>query len=446
MSGNVDKVNRNKARTGFSDETGPWYILDNAGTIMPPVTDSVSTSLFRIQATIDEPVNLAALQEALEATARRFPYFTLELRRGFFWYYLEPFTAGLRVEEDTQSPSQDFNINKRGTCLFRVRAKERRIACEFSHCITDGTGGLRFLKNLLVEYFRLRGTVSEAGSDPDIYRLDEAPDHEESEDAYNRYFTDEYPAPDPLPRAFHMPSAQLPRHRYRVTTGIIPLEPALAKAKELGASLTELLAAVYMDALQSIWLASPAKSAKRRPHLAVEVPVNMRKFYPTRSNRNFSLFVLATQDMRLGPRGFPEIVSRMHHQLRYEIDERTIAQQISRNVSGVRNIFVRLVPLAVKDLFARLLFSSMGEDLLSGFVSNLGVVTMPKELEPRIERFEFIPAPGVGNKTSGSVLSWRGMLYFSFGSLAKSHEMERLCLTRLRRLGLPVKVECNFPD
>ncbi|MDA8426422.1 MAG: hypothetical protein M0Z80_09825, partial [Treponema sp.] len=243
-------TNLHESRTGFRDENGPWYALDNAGIIMPAVSNSVSTSLFRISAGLDEPVNLAALQESLERCARRFPYFVVELRRGFFWYYLEPHESPLRVQADAPSPSQDFNINRRGTCLFRVRARGNRIACEFSHALSDGTGGLRFLKNLLVEYFRIRGVPTRGGeSDPDLYDLDAAPDAREYEDAYNRHFTAEYPSPSPLPRAFHLPSPQLPRGSYRATCGIVPLAAALAAAKGYGASLTELLVAVFLDAL-----------------------------------------------------------------------------------------------------------------------------------------------------------------------------------------------------
>ena len=450
MSKSSEKLNLSMARTGFRDERGPWYLLDNAGTIMPAVSNAISTSLFRISATLDESVNLPVLQKALARTAVRFPYFVVELRRGFFWYYLVPHDAPLEVEADADSPSQDFNINKKGQCLFRVRARGQRIACEFSHALTDGTGGLRFLKNLLVEYFRQRGLeVGDASAlrsfDPDYFDLDEAPGREESEDAYNRHFTEAYPKPDKLPRSYHLKSPQLPRHQYRITCGVIPLAPALAKAKEYGVSLTELLSAAFIDALQGIWLAEPAGSRRRmRPRLAIEVPVNMRKFYPTKSNRNFSLFVLATQDMRLGARDFPEIVSRAHHQLRFETDERTIAQQISRNVSGSRNVFVKLVPLVVKDFFAKLLFSALGEDLVSGFVSNLGPLSLPPAVAARVERVDFLPAPSVFNKTNAAVVSYKGSLYVNFGSLARSRELERLFFTRLRRIGLPVRVECNL--
>ncbi|HTX71655.1 MAG TPA: hypothetical protein VMC79_02420 [Rectinemataceae bacterium] len=446
MRGN--EVNLHKALTGFHDETGQWYVLDNAGVIMPAVSNQVSTSLFRISARIDEPVHLAALQTALDRCARRFPYFAVELRRGLFWYYLEPHERALRVESDSVHPSQDFNINRRGTCLFRVRARGRQIACEFSHALSDGTGGLRFLKNLLAEYFRVRGLMDVEGTpgsaDPDLYALDEAPDPREYEDAYHKHFVEEYPKPSRIPRAFHIASQQLPRFHYRIICGVVPLAEILAMARRYGVSLTEFLAAVFLDSLQDVWLETPPRQRRGRSRLAVEVPVNMRKFYPTETNRNFSLFVLATQDMRLGRREFPEIVSRAHHQLRFETDGRTIAQQISRNVSGSRKLAVRLVPLFIKDFFAKLLFSALGEDLVSGFVSNLGEVRLPEEMGRHVERFDFLPAPSTYNKTSAAVVSWRGFLYINFGSLARSRQLERLFFRRLCSLGLSVKIESNM--
>lgn len=450
MGENVTSRNLRHSRTGFRDESGTWYALDNAGTIMPAVSNSTVTSLFRISATLDEVVNLSALQSALDRTAARFPYFTVELRRGAFWYYFEPHRGGVTVEADGESPSQDYDIKRKGACLYRVRAQGRRVACEFSHALTDGTGGLRFLKNLLSEYFRLRAesvgyaaAAAPANTDPDIYDPDAPPDHEEYEDAYQRYFPGDYPRPGKLPRAFHIASEQLPRHEYRITSGVIPLAPALELSRSLGVSLTELLAAAFLDALQSLWLSYPAHSRKRSL-LAVEIPVNMRKFHPTKTNRNFSLFVLATKDMRLGPREFTEMAHRAHYQLRMENDARMIGRQIARNVAGTRNLFVRLVPLWIKDFFAKMLFSSLGDDLLSGFVSNLGSVSLPPGVAEHVERMDFLPAPSAFNKTSASVLSWRGVLYINFGSLAVSRDLERFFFTRLRRLGMPVRVECNL--
>jgi len=478
MRDDVTAKNLERSRTGFNDAAGTWYAPDNAGSIMPAVSDPVSTSLFRVSAVLDGDIDLGLMQTALERVTSRFPYFHVELRKGLFWYYFVPCRGRPRLVPDTPSPCQDYDINRRGTCLFRVRVAGPRVACEFSHSLSDGTGCVRFLKNLVVEYLRLQSgpgvaagtglaapaagsgaaapsvapaaTVPGAapaaghqGTDPDLCDLDGPVPPEEYEDAYSRYFTKEYPAPDHLTRAFHLGSAQLPRHQYRATYGILPLDAALSLAKKKGLSLTELLAAAYLDAFQSVWMSAPeAQRRRQRPRLAVEIPVNMRKFYPTATNRNFSLFVLVTQDMRLGPRSFDEIAERVHHELRYETDPRNISRQIRRNVGGAWHPLVRVTPLFLKTFFAKAVFSALGDDLVTGFVSNLGTISLPPEYAAHVARFDAVPTPSAFNKTNAAVLSYQDKLYVSFGSLAESREIERFFYTRLRSLGLPVHLEC----
>jgi len=127
------------------------YRLDNAAIIMPPVTNGDSTSLFRLSVEMDEEVDQEKLQTALDRTVKRFPYLAVQLKRGFFWYKLEPAEKPITVEEDPQSPCLGLDPNVPGTCLMRVRSKGRRIACEMSHLMADGRGGMRFTKTLVAE-------------------------------------------------------------------------------------------------------------------------------------------------------------------------------------------------------------------------------------------------------------------------------------------------------
>lgn len=272
--------------TGFDEESGAWYALDNAALLMPAIAGQSATYLFRISVDLDAPVKLPALQQALDRVADRFPYFTVELRHGIFWHYMEHRNETPVVEADSDYPCQAFGIFRRGRCLYRVRARANTIACEFFHVITDGTGGLRFLKNLVVEYFRLIGVPVDA-PDPELCDLDAKPSAEEYEDAYKKSFPDGYLKPETETRAYHYQSAMLPRGIYRVTSGILPLKAALDKARELGVTLTELLAAVYIDALQETWFDAP-KWARKQGKINLEVPVNMRKFIETKTNRNFT--------------------------------------------------------------------------------------------------------------------------------------------------------------
>jgi len=438
-------LNERLAKISFRDEVGDWYSLDNAALIMPSATDAASTTLFRLSATIDEAIHIPSLQTALENTGRRFPYFCVKLKRGFFWHYMVPHGTVPKVMADQDSPCLDFDMHA-GDILFRVRARESTIACEFSHVLTDGTGGLRFFKNLLVEYFRLRGQVSDISTDPDLYDLGSSPGRGEHEDAYNRHFPGKYPHPSPEKPAFRIQSARLPSGFYRIIRGSIPLAPARDVARKYGVSLTELLSAAYIEALQEVWLATRLRRRRLRPRIAIEVPVNMRKFLDTRTNRNFSLFVHVEQDMRLGSRTFEDILLRIHHYLRYEVDGPSMARQIARNVMGGRMLLIRLIPLALKAPLMRFLYSYYGANKISGVLSNLGPVSLPEAVAGRVRRIDFILGPSTTCTVHASCLSWGSMLYISFGSLVVSRETERLFFVRLRRLGLPVKVECNLEE
>lgn len=443
MATNV--ANLKMARTLFHSSAGGYYMLDNAAIIMPAISDLVATSLFRIALVLDRPVNLPVLQRALSNIAPRFPYFMVELRPGFFWYYFQPSRRPPAVIADLGSPCQGLNPRRAKGHLFRVRARGSRIACEFSHILADGYGGLIFAKTLLAEYFRLQGVVSEPA--PDVFLPGTEPNPHEWEDAYHRYFRENWPHPDPRPRAFRPPSPALPLGQYRILTGVFDLAAVRQAAQSRGATVTELLTAALIFAYQGIWESLPPRARRRRECMAaVEIPVNMRRFYPSRTLRNFTLFILPAVDLRLGPYTFEELVRIVHHRVALENEEREIARQISRNAGGGRKLMVRLVPLFLKNFFARLLYDSLGEGLITGLLTNLGPMTLPSPLDERVRRFEFIPAPSRSLKTNAAVCSWKGELHVTFASRARSREVERRFFSVLSSINLRARIECESDE
>lgn len=437
-------MNEKYARTEKLSGGEPWYVLDNAASFMPSLADKTVTLVFRLSATLDERISLPELEQALANIAPRFPYYLVELRHGFFWYYLEPLKDKPPVPSaDSKYPCLNMHVRRRGRFLFRVRAYRSRIAVEFCHVLADGAGALGFLKAIILEYYRLRGLPT---PDPQgIFRPGETPSPEESEDAFNRYFRDDVPFPRVDRKAFHFPALSLLPGQYRVTTGIIPLKAVLALAKEWGATLTEFLVSVYFASLQDVFYLLPAPVRRSmHPYISVQVPVNLRKLFPSGTMRNFSLYVLPSLDTRLGFYEFPEIVKRVHHYMQAEVHRKNISMQIARNVGGGRKLMVRALPLFLKGLAAKLVYKRMGEDTISGFVSNLGPVELPEPLASRVERFEFIPAPSRRCKTNANVVSWKDRLFVCFGSLAASTDVERLFFSKLAGMGLPVSVESNM--
>jgi hypothetical protein len=431
------------SRTEFLHGEEKWYVLDNAASFMPGLTGRTVTLVYRLSVNLDRTVRLPALQAALAAIAPRFPYYMVVLRRGFFWYYFEP--AGekpLRVSADSKYPCLNLKA-RRGGYLFRVRAYDRRIAVEFCHILADGSGALAFLKALLLEYGRTLGMdIPEAEG---IFAPGETPGPEESEDAFNRHVRPGTPGPERVPRAFHIPALPLRRGQYRIITGRMPLGSTLALSKSHGTSLTEFLAAAYLAALQELFYALPPPlRAAQHPVLSLEIPVNLRKLFPSGTMRNFTLYVLPSLDTRLGFYEFEEIATLVHLFMRSAVRPKHIARQIARNVMGGRSMLLRALPLGLKDLAARLVYKGIGENTMSGSLSNLGEVKLPAALSFLAEGFAFIPAPSPVCKTKAACLSYKDDLYFSFGSLASRPELERLFFSRLAQMGLPVSVATNL--
>ncbi|MGA2545734.1 MAG: hypothetical protein ABSF43_04260 [Rectinemataceae bacterium] len=430
------------SRTEFRHGEEQWYILDNAAAFMPALTNSTATLVFRISATLNSTIVLPVLEAALATIAPRFPYYLVVLRRGFFWYYMEPASAKRpRISADSKYPCQNMRA-RRGDFLFRIRAYSSRIAVEFCHILTDGAGALIFLKALVLEYCRLLGhDIPDTGG---IFTASEVPNDEESEDAFNRHVQPGIPAPEPARRAFHIPAMRLWPGQYRIITGQMPLDAVMRLSKQHGTSLTELLAAIYLAALQEMFYALPGPVRKTLPPiLALEVPVNLRRLFSSRTMRNFSLYVLPSLNTRLGYYEFDEIANLVHLYLQEAVSVKNMARQLSRNVMGGRSLLIRALPLGIKNLAAKLVYKRMGENTMSGSLSNLGLVQLPQALSALVEGFAFIPPPSRVCKTKAACVGYNNDLYISFGSLAATVELERLFFVRMERMGIPINITSN---
>ena len=166
-----------------------WMRLDNAAKIYPAAKRRNWNNFFRLSATLTEPVDTAVLRSALDVTARRFPSMAVRLRRGVFWYYLEQIPQAPAIQPEKSCPLAHAPFDQVRRCALRVLVYHDRIAVEFFHAITDGTGGTIFLKTLLAEYLCQKYGITVPAEDGVLGRLEE-PDEEELEDSFLRYAGD----------------------------------------------------------------------------------------------------------------------------------------------------------------------------------------------------------------------------------------------------------------
>jgi NRPS condensation-like uncharacterized protein len=420
-----------------------WLKLDNAAKLFPAIMSGELTSVFRITAFLKKPVRFSAIKEAVDITSRRFPYFSVSLGSGLFWYYLEYNHKPPRIQTEEKIPCTAFAAKRKNEPLYRILAKENRISVEFIHILTDGGGAFEYLKSLLYTYFRLTGNSIHS---TEGIILPESPiTDEEMEDGYNRFFRKKIPPPGKLTKAWHIPFTLNGKPRLKLIRSEIALDKLLEIARNLNVSVTEYLVSVYLFSLQKIYLEEKEKVKKqKRGVLRIEVPVNLRKKFPSKTMRNFSLFVLPEIDLRLGFYSFDEILKIVKYQLQTGADVKQITRFLSQNVGHEKSPFVRMLPLFIKSMAISAVYRRLGTNQCSGILTNLGYVKLPKEMEDLIESFEVVPTPpNTHVKVSCAMVTFRNRLRLDFGNISKSTSFEMYFLKQLTETGIHVKILNN---
>ena len=413
--------------------------LDNAAKIYPAARRRNWMALFRVSAELCEPVDVKILERAQARTLARFPSFALRLKKGLFWYYLEHNEGAPEITEDVANPCVRLDPKTNRGFMFRVRYYRCRIALEVYHVLADGTGGMCFLKTLVAEYLTLKYGVK-IPRDREILDCDEAPRPDETEDAYLKYAGD-------ITRSRAEADAYYVRgtdtgDRVCIITGMLPVQDVLARARSRGATLTEYLTAALILSINDLQTRTGLPRRRRKP-VKINVPINLRRFYPSHTMRNFALYVNPGIDPRLGEYTFDEILRAVHHHMGAEVDEKLLNARIATNVRTEQNRLLRAAPLFLKNAVMKLSFHLVGDRKTSSSISNLGVVRVPPEMEAYIRRFDFILGPLSRNRVVCAALSYRDTLYLNFTRTIRETDVERGFFRFLVRDGLHVRLESN---
>ena len=413
-----------------------WMRLDNAAKIYPAVQSEELTAVFRLSCVLKERIKIKPLLQAIHKIEDRFPYYKVKLEKGFFWYYLEFQDEPIPLRPELGIPCRAFGKND---LIFRVLVKDNRLSVEFSHILTDGAGGFEFLKTLLYTYFNsccitLKDTIP-------FLKPHDTPSEEEFEDAFSKHFQEQIPFPKKKSKSFHLPFNLNDPPRFNVLVAKVRLSDIITISKASKVSVTEYLVSVYLYALQAIYNRLSGFKKRRQPKtFRIQVPVNLRKIYPSKTMRNFSLFVTPEIDLSLGQYTFEEIVKTVHHIMQLETDKKLINKIIARNVGAERSIWLKNTPLFIKSLILHFTYRIAGTSVYSGVITNLGKVSFG-EADTMIDYFVFIPPPP--NKTlkvNCGVLGFDDNLVMSFGNITTSRDLEREFLTFLAKQDINVRV------
>lgn len=420
-----------------------WMPLDNAAKIYPAAARKSWSNMFRLSATLTETVDVGVLQSALDVTVRRFPSIAARLRRGVFWYYLQQLSKAPPIMDEHGYPLTRMSRQEMRRCAFRVIVYKKRIAVEFFHSVTDGTGGMIFMKTLLAEYLQQRYGISIPAEDGVLGRLEE-PSREELEDSFQRY-AGEVAASRAEADAYRLRGTPETDGFVHLTCLELPVKQVLEKAHSYGISLTVFLAAAMMQALLNVQ-AQDVPGIKNRKPVKVLLPVNLRGLYPSHTLRNFALYTTPEADPRLGEYSFEELCTLIRHHMALDVTAKRMSAKIAANVGSERVLALKLTPLFLKNVVMRAVFDAVGEKKSCLCLSNLGNVKLPEVMMPYVERMDFILSVQATRPYNCGVLSYGDSLYINFVRNIREPKLESAFYQVLRDMGIPAQVQSNQPD
>ncbi len=417
--------------------TFDWFRLDNAAKIFPGQNSSSWSNVFRFGAVLKEDVDPEILLLAVKRTLRRMPSFNVRIRNGFFWHYFEKNPEEPVVSPDVKNPCYRINFKENNGYLFRTYYHGTRICVDFYHALCDGYGAVIFTSTLVAEYLRLTG--KEISCNEFVLDVNGEPREEELEDSYSRYASSKVKYNRKDKWVYHAKGTKVEKHCNNFIIGEMSFKAVHAVAKSYGVTVTEFLAATVIDILYHKQL----RENKKQREISAQIPVNLRKAFPSETLRNFVLCLRVKINPELGEYTFEEILKSVSLQLRLANDPKLINSLMTQNMKIERNPVAKYIPLVIKDLGVGIGFVITGEQTTSTLISNVGPVKLPEEMYQYIEKYLFFTGAGKLNGARCAVMSVGDKMLFSFSNCYKESDIEREFFTRLVKMGIHVKIESN---
>lgn len=412
-----------------------WDKLDNTANLFPSIAGESMTNVYRISVTLTENVIQEKLQEALEIVLPKFDVFNVRLRTGVFWHYFEENgKPAPKVVEETMFPCRFIQPNRNHSYLFRVTYYKTRINLEVFHVLTDGMGGINFLRELTYQYLRLvHPQLIEITGD----RLSEGTSLDR-EDSFVRNYKKANASGFQKERAYLLKLEELPKGEFGVIHGSMPVSQLKETSHTYGVSINEYLVSCF---IWSVYTQCLHKMPSKKP-IRVAVPVNLRPYFDSVTTKNFFVMVSAEFHPEKEDYTFEEVVEIVKESLHSQITKEHLEELFSYSVSNQKNILMRPIPLFVKKLAMRLVYNQSALANTTT-ITNIGNQKVDEPYRPYIERFHAFLAMSKGQKLKGTVCSYGDTLVFSFSSIFSETMIQREFFRKIAQDGVDVSVETN---
>ena len=412
-----------------------WEKLDNTAHLFPVIAREQMSNVYRISVTLNEAIEPELLQQALDIVLPKFPGFDLRLRYGVFWnYFEENGKRAPRVKEEWKFPCRYIRPNRNSSYLFRVTYYKRRINLEIFHALTDGMGGINFIKELCYQYLRLKHPEL-SGSNGDMLSSGTTLNRE---DSFIKNFKKTSPKTYATKKAFLIKGEKLHKGEFGVMHIYLNIPQLKEVCKKYSVTINEYLVSAYIWSIYTEYL-------KKMPSdlpIRVAVPVNLRPHFNSNTTKNFFVMISAEFMANKAQYSFTELMEEVCQSLRSQLDSDHLENIFSYNVSKQKSVFLKILPLPLKHIGMKFVYTRSALANTST-LSNVGKISVDEAYKPYIEMFHVFMSISKGQHIKATVCSYEDTLVFSFSYDLQDISLQRGFINTLVADGLKVEIESN---
>ncbi len=412
-----------------------WDKLDNTANLFPVIATENMSNVYRISVTLTEEVDRLMLQEALDRILPQFLVFRMRLRMGIFWYYFEENTRPAPiVREEYSCPGAYIDKSRNNHYMFRVTYYGCRINLEVFHALTDGAGGIIFLKELVYQYLRLRyeelRKTEKDKISPGVF-LDQ-------EDSYVKNFKKGHSSVYRSERALTISGEQLSKNEVGIMHGYMRVDELKAAGKRYGVTINQYLVGVFVYSVYREYL----KEQPSKLPISCCVPVNLRPYYDSHTMKNFFAMVYAVFKPEKDQYTFEEVLGIVAQNLKEQITPENLDNIMSYNVGNEKNWILRAVPLVIKNAVLKQVYG-MSTKATTSTITNIGNIELREPYRKYVEHFYTTLSMSKGQNIKGGICSYNGILTFTFSSSLVDLSIQKCFFQRLSKDGITVGIETN---
>ena len=421
-----------------SNKQNMYFPVDNSANIHFAVLTKDRANTYRMTVEIDRSIDPVVLQEAFCAVAPRFPDLIAGVQQGFLKNIIVPADIDLTIIKDRKVLAY-MPIVEINRCAFRLLYKNNKVSIEVFHSLTDGYGGMEFLKTLMCEYF-IRAGITEPFRSSIVRHIDQSPTCEEYEDSFAIYAGKKKAPVNNI--SSYLPGGKEPKRDIETTTGEFSAQDIRTIAHQYNVSINTLLTAVMAKSIMELQMFYCNDVDSLKP-VQIMVPADLRKIFPSRTLRNFSLYALPKVTKKDFGKDFCQVVYDIEKQIKKDFAKENLEAVMATNMTLDKNFILKNIPASLKNLVLRAGFHAVGKKQSSITLSNLGVMTFPEEISGYIKSFKVYLTPRAASPYNCTVSTYAGRLFVNFTRGSQHPELEPIFFANMQDLGVKAAIEVN---